>query len=50
VDSIVGLSRHVLMTEDQKANLSRELGIIVDGELFDPRFDYVFKRIIPNSE
>jgi predicted transposase/invertase (TIGR01784 family) len=44
-DKIVGLSEHILLTEDQKANLSRELGIILDGDLFDPRFDYVFKRI-----
>jgi predicted transposase/invertase (TIGR01784 family) len=45
VDNIVGLSEHILLTEEQKDNLSRELGIIIDGELFDPRFDYVFKRI-----
>jgi len=35
----------VILSEEQKAALSRELGITVDGDLFDPRFDYVFKRI-----
>ena len=26
------------------------LGINTTGELLDPRFDYVFKRIMPSSE
>jgi predicted transposase/invertase (TIGR01784 family) len=45
MESALTLSGYVLLTDEQKANLSRELGIIVDGELFDPRFDYVFRRI-----
>jgi len=45
VDEVFELKQSVILSEEQKANISRELGITVDGDLFDPRFDYVFKRI-----
>jgi predicted transposase/invertase (TIGR01784 family) len=45
MEGVIELGNRTLLTDEQKANLSRELGIIVDGELFDPRFDYVFRRI-----
>jgi hypothetical protein len=50
MDNVAGFNNHLILTDEQKIKLSQELGIIIDGDLFGPRFDYVFKRIIPNSE
>ena len=35
-----------IMTSDKKALIYHSLGVNIDGELFDPRFDYVAKRIL----
>jgi len=33
------------LTDNEKALLAEEAGLNLDSDLFDPRFDYVFKRI-----
>jgi predicted transposase/invertase (TIGR01784 family) len=51
MDNVAGFNNHLILTDEQKTKLGQELGIIIDGDLFDPRFDYVFKRIfIADSE
>jgi len=37
---------HVYLDEDKKALIKQEYGIDVDSELFDPRLDFVSKRIL----
>ena len=39
-------SVQVLMDENKKAQIREAFGIDVDSDLFDPRFDYVAKRIL----
>ena len=40
------LAMHVYLDEDKKALIKQEYGIDVDSELFDPRLDFVSKRIL----
>ena len=37
---------HVYSAEEKKALFKREYGIDIDGDLFDPRLDFVSKRIL----
>jgi len=40
------INRRILLDQDKKAQLRQVFGIDVDSDLFDPRFDYVAKRIL----
>ncbi len=40
----------VVFDNEKKISLCQELGINIDGDLFDPRYDYVFKRIFTADE
>jgi predicted transposase/invertase (TIGR01784 family) len=40
------MSKHKLLDDEKKALIRQTFGINVDSDLFDPRYDYVAKRIL----
>ncbi len=45
MDTMPDNDKKVLLDDEKKKRLQETLGINVDSDLFDPRYDYVFKRI-----